>query len=460
MNPFKPQPLASLLALSFYGRRVSAIAMKRINGQVRVVGQARTMLSLDPLTQSEELVAQELRGFLDQHELRETKCLVCLPSNLVLTTSIEIPELSEEDRQSYLDLQAETEFPFAADEISLSSVAFQAPDQSRHATLAALPKTQVGRLERILQQAKLRPISLTLGIQPSPTIEPSSPHLILNVHPDHVDLAIQCDNGYAAIRSLDEVYETEGADQVLDHDLLQREIKITLGQLSGAVRPHLKHAIVSHDSPPGADAAESLQSTLQGMGLKTTPVPSEHNPLHRAAESFLINQNSNLEFLPPKETQFQALAKKVSSRRNAWVGGSVGAIVALTVIVYSIQGYRLRSLENEWAGMADTVTELEALQGRIRQFRPWFTRSVESLEIAKQLSGAFPREGSLWVKSVQIKENQQVLCSGSARNNQELLTVMDELRGMEHISELMLQQVRGEAPVQFAFQFQWKSGGQ
>ena len=92
--------------------------MKQVNGQARVVGQASTVLSLEPLTHREELVAQELRGFLDQHELRETRCLVCLPSNLVLTTSIEIPELSEEDRQSYLDLQAETEFPFAADEIN------------------------------------------------------------------------------------------------------------------------------------------------------------------------------------------------------------------------------------------------------------------------------------------------------------------------------------------------------
>ena len=138
----------------------------------------------------------------------------------------------------------------------------------------------------------------------------------------------------------------------------------------------------------------------------------------------------------------------------------MGAVVLLTGLVFYIQGYRLQSLETEWSGMADKVTKLEELQGRIRQFRPWFTRSADSLEIAKKLSDAFPREGSIWVKSVQIKENNRVFCSGSARTNQELLTVMDELRAIEHVTEVTLQQVRGEAPVQFAFNFEWKAGGQ
>ena len=138
----------------------------------------------------------------------------------------------------------------------------------------------------------------------------------------------------------------------------------------------------------------------------------------------------------------------------------MGTIVILTALIFYIQGYRLQSLEKHWAGMADKVDELESMQGKIRQFRPWFDRSVQSLEITKQLSNAFPREGSIWVKSVQIKENNEVFCSGSARSNQDLLSVMDALREMEDISDVKLQQVRGEAPVQFAFNFNWKSGGQ
>ena len=449
--------------MSFYGRQVTAIALRHNNGQVTVVGKASTVLSLEPLTNSEELVAQELRSFLDQNELRETKCLVCLPSNLVLSTSIEIPELSEDDRQSYLDLQAETEFPFAADEISLSTLSYQAPDQSHHATLAALPNTQVGRIERILIAAKLRPVSFTLGIGASGRAaapEASAPCLALDVYSDHVDLTIPCGPGYAAIRSLEEVYESEGENRILDHELLQREIKITLGQLSPSIRQHLKQTAIGYDEGVSGSIAETLKSQLQQMGLTATSSPPDQSPLQRAGETYLLKQRSALEFLPPKENQLQAFAKKVSSRSNAWVGGTVGTIVLLTFVIYYFQGYRLNSLETEWAGMADKVTELEALQGKIRQFRPWFTRSAESLEIAKQLSEAFPREGSIWVKSVQIKENNRIFCSGSARNNQELLTVMDELRGMEHITEVTLQQVRGEAPVQFAFNFEWKSGGQ
>ncbi len=407
-------------------------------------------------------MAQELRSFLDENELRETKCLVCLPSNLVLATSIEIPELSEEDRQSYLELQAETEFPFSADEVNLASIPYQAPDHTHHATLAAVAKSQIHRIERILGHAKLRPLSFTLGLGSgsSTSATPSQEaHLLLNVFSDHVDLAVQCAEGFAAIRSLDEVYESDGDQQVLDHELLRREIKITLGQLSPAIRAQLKQATVSLQENVSGNLSETIKSTLKDLGFTATSSPAEHSTLTQAGTAYIQHQRSLLEFLPPKETQFQAFTKKVSSRSNAWVGGTVGTIAVLTFIAFYYQGYRLRSLESEWSGMADKVEELETLQGKIRQFRPWFTRSAESLAIAKQLSDAFPREGTIWVKSVQIKENARVYCSGSARNNQELLSVMDQLREMEHVSDVTLQQVRGEAPVQFGFNFQWKAGG-
>ena len=463
MNPFKPKPIHSLLGLSLHGRQVWALVMQSDTGQPKVVAKAHTTLSLDPLTNDPELVAQELKAFLDTHELRETKCLVCLPSNLVLASSIDIPDLSDEDRQSYLDLQAETEFPFGPGDANMASLFYQAPDQSQHATLAAVPRSQVARLENILTLAKLRPVSFTLGISelvPSGSPDPGAPHLFLGVYADHVDLCVKCQDGFAAVRSLDEVFEEDGGRLTLDQDLLTRELKITLGQLSGGIRPALKQATISlHGDLPGS-IPEQIKTSLQTCGLTATSSPQDGGSLYFATQAFLARQGSKLQFLPPKENQFEAFAKKISSRGNAWIGGTVGTIVILTALVFYIQSYRLQSLEKQWAGMADKVDKLETMQGKIRQFRPWFDRSAQSLEITKQLSEAFPREGTIWVKSVQIKENNQVFCSGSARNNQELLSVMDALREMEDISDVKLQQVRGEAPVQFAFNFNWKSGGQ
>ena len=439
------------------------MVLQRTNDQVKVTAKAETTLSLDPLTNDPELVAQELKSFLEQNELREAKCLLCLPSNLVLATAIEIPDLSGEDRQSYLELQAETEFHFGVEDMNLASLVFQTPDQTKYATLAGVPKNQIARLETVLSKAKLRPLSFTLGIAelaPAQSQGTNAPHLVLGVYPDHVDLCVPCHDGYAVIRSLDEVFEQEGDSARLDQELLNREIKITLGQLSGGIRQQLKQAAIClHGNLPGT-IAEQIKLALQKIGITAMSSPQDGGALYFATNAYLARQYSTIEFLPPKESQFQAFAKRISSRSNAWVGGTVGTLIVLTTLIFYIQGYRLKSLEREWDGMADKVTTLEELQGKIRKFRPWFESSTQSLEIAKRLSEAFPREGSIWVKSIQIKENNRVYCSGSAQDNQQLLAVMDELRAMEYITEVTLQQVHGEAPVQFAFNFEWKAGGQ
>ena len=431
-------------------------------GGVKTKTKATTTLSLDPLTNEAELVAQEIRSFLDQNEIRETRCLLCLPSNLALASSIDFPDLSEEDRQSYLDLQAETEFPFSAADLSLTSITYESPTASQHATLAAIPQNHVSKIEEIMLKARLKPISFTLGMTSArgeANAGHNRPQLALDLYPDHVDLSVRCDGGFAALRSLDEVFESEKETPSLDHELLSREIKITLGPLADSIRSQLTQATIYIQEALPEELSQALEKDLTKLGFKTSVRQGEHMALTSAVEAFISQQASSLEFLPPKQTQLQALFEKVSSRSNAWVGGSVGTIAVLTALVFYVQGYRLGSLESEWDGMADKVTELETLQGKIRQFRPWFDSSVQSLEIAKYLTQAFPRDGSIWVKSFEIKENKKVFCSGSARNNQDLLDVMEQLRKTEDISDVTLQQVRGESPVQFAFNFEWKSGG-
>ncbi len=462
MNPFKPKPIQSLLGLSLHGRQLTAVVAHVEGTNVKTGNLVTTLLSLDPLTNDVELVAQEIRTFLDQHEIRETRCLLCLPSNLALATSIDLPELSDDDRQSYLDLQAESEFPFGVDDLSIASVPYQSPTASQHATLAATPKNHVARFESILLKARLRPLSVTLGMaseRGEQSQSDSTPQLVLDLYPDHVDLSVRCDGGFAALRSLDEVFESEKEIPSLDNELLRREIKITLGPLTGSIRKQLTNAIICVQDALPQTLSDALEKDLAGLGFQTKVVTGKHSALTKTVEAFLKHQASALEFLPPKQSQFQAFADKVSSRGNAWAGGSVGTIVVLTAIVFYIQGYRLSSLEAEWDGMADKVTELETLQNKIRQFRPWYSRSAQSLQIAKKLSEAFPREGSIWVKSFEIKENNKIFCSGSANNNQALLDVMDQLRAMEDINDVTLQQVRGESPVQFAFNFEWKPGG-
>ena len=364
-----------------------------------------------------------------------------------MTVSVELPDLSDGDLQSYLELQAESEFPFGIEDFQLASAVYRAPDQSRYATLAAIPKNRIEHIQQVLQHARLRPVSLVLEMSPAAG---NDPQLVLDVQPDHVDLSVRCGEGFAVIRSLEGVSNFAKNGVAQDCSPLCREIRITLSQLPGNLRQNLAAAIC-HSAEISSDWRQSLERELAGMGFQTTFREGRHSALEAAVEARLANQRA-LEFLQPKRRPFRIFAEKASSQRNVWIGGSVGMLVFLVVVVFYFQGWRLKSLEREWNGMAEKVKTLETKQSKIRQFRPWYDNSAPSLQIARQLAESFPKEGSVWLKSIEIKENRQVRCAGSARDNQDRLDLISRLRAADNIHELATPSITAK---QFDFKFVW-----
>lgn len=366
-----------------------------------------------------------------------------------MTISVEIPDLSDSDLQSFLELQAESEFPFGIEDMQLASAVYRAPGQSRHATLAAIPKNRIEQIQQVLQHARLRPVSLVLGLAAADAGD--NPQLVLDVQPDHVDLNVRCGEGFAVIRSLEGVtnFAKDGVAQ--DCSPLCREIRITLGQLPGKIRQNLTAAIC-HSAEPSPTWRQSLERGLAGMGFQTAFRKGQHSALEAAVKARLANQSCSLEFLPPKRRPFRIFAEKASSQRNVWIGGSVGTVVFLVVAVFYIQGWRLHSLEREWNSMVEKVKTLETKQNKIRQFRLWYDNSAPSLQIVRQLAESFPKEGSVWLKSIEIKGNRQVRCVGSARDNQDRLDLISQLRAADNIRELATQSITTK---QFDFKFVW-----
>jgi hypothetical protein len=109
--------------------------------------------------------------------------------------------------------------------------------------------------------------------------------------------------------------------------------------------------------------------------------------------------------------------------------------------------------------MAPKVHELEAVQQQIRQFRPWFDDSLRGLSILRQLTSAFPEDGVVSAKTVEIRDLNTVMCTGTARDNQALLKTLEHLRAAGGVSELRVSQIRGKSPMQFTFDFHWNEGG-
>ncbi|HIG29910.1 MAG TPA: hypothetical protein EYQ50_19765 [Verrucomicrobiales bacterium] len=459
MFGFKSKSPSALLGISLDGRRLEVALVRGRNGSASIEKTAGTELSLDPLTQEPELVGREIRDFLDESNFSETRCSVVLPNHWTLSFQFEMPELSEDDAESYIQMRSEQEFPFSVEDLIYSISKEEAPSGGFLVFVAAMQRNHVVRIEQVLASAGLRPLSFS--IECCPLLKQISSEeeavILLKESGSRIDLVISRGTSPFVLRSIGEIGVSEEKTSGLDMDALIREIKITLGQLPEDLRSSIQkvHWVGSEDAELEPPHFPGLDERLRDLGLTLKIIQLEEDAGIGSAKSCLEGVPPQLEFLPPRVSRFQEFTIRVSTRKNLWLGGSVAATVFIALAAIAIQDRILNRLDGKWSGMEKNVGEIQELQDRIRFYRPWFDPTVRSLIIARQLTEAFPEDGAVWVRQLEIKDQSRVFCSGVTRDNQSLLSVLDTLRNSPGVQDLRVQQIRGKEQLQFAFNYQW-----
>lgn len=471
----KRQRLSGLLGLALDGSRLEGVVLRRTNGSVQVQHSFSVALSLDPLTNDPELVGREIRNHLDAAGVRERRCVVSVPLKWALTLHTKLPELPEADLASFLQIEAERGFPCDVATLLLASSRCQSPAGERHATLVGIPRNHIALLEQALRAAQLRPVSFTLGLttlQPAGA-EASNGVLALNIGESHVGLQITCGGGVAALRALEGALETESGLRRLHADVVAREARITLGQLPAELREAVRRVRIFGPRDLAQELADEIELRLEAMDLKVElvsayaagefgvqlPPETTVSSAFSLAAEHLVGRGALFEFLPPKVTAWQQVAARYSSGKLRLASAAAGSAVLLAAGVFLFQQWQLLRLQSQWSGMEPQVRELDGLQQQIRQFRPWFDDSLRDLSILRQLTEAFPEDGAVSAKTLEIRKQTEVTCSGVARDNPALLKTLERLRSAQRISDLKVDLIRGKSPMQFTFNFHWNEGG-
>ena len=469
------QRLNSLLGLALHGSRLEGAVLRRTNGSLQVEKSFSVSLSLDPLATEPELVGREIRNHLDAQGVRERRCILGVPLKWALATHVDVPPLPEADVESFLRIEAERGFPCDVATLHVSTSRYRSASGKQQAMLVGMPKNQLSLMEQVLRAAKLRPVSFSLGItalQPAGG-DPSNGVLALAIGESQVTLQITCCGGVAALRVLDGALEAEGSNRVLHASLVAREARITLGQLPAEFRDTVHRIRIFGPRDLGQQLADEMELRLEPLGLKvelasryatdefSLQIPSE-TPVSAAfslAARRLADGTVPLEFLPPRVTALQQLANRYSTGPLRMAGAAAGAAAVLVIGAFLVQQWQLVHLRSQWLSMAPHVKELEQVQQQIRQYRPWYDENARALTIMRQLTDAFPDDGVVSAKMVQIREGNIVTCTGLTRDYQALLKILDRLRAAGGVSDLRLSTVRGKPPMQFTFDFHWNEGG-
>jgi hypothetical protein len=484
-NLLKRQRLSSLLGLALDGSRLDGLALRRTEGALHIQQTFSVSLSLDPLTNDPELVGREIRNHLDAVGVRERHCVVGLPLKWALTTHIEVPELPEADIAGFLQIEAERNFPCDVQTLHVVTSRSHTPSGKQHATLVGIPKNHLTRLEQALRAAKLKPVSFSLAIaalQP-PGADASNGVMALAIGESHVGLQVTAGGGVAALRALEGALEAEGSQRVLHADLVAREARITLGQLPSELRETVRRIRVFGPRDLAQQLVDEMELRLDATGLKVESVaryaPNEFgvqlppdtpvSPAFSLAAERLAGRRALFEFLLPRVTPMQQLAARYSSGRLRTVISAAAAVALVCGGLFFYQQCQLWRLESQWAKLQPTVKQLESVQELIRQYRPWYDESMRGTNLVRGLTGlvilrsvteAFPEDGSVTAKTVEVRDLNTVTCTGIAQNYQALLKTVERLRAVRQIPDVNLGPTRGQPPaLQFTFNFQWSEGG-
>jgi hypothetical protein len=473
----KRKRLASLLGLTLDGSHLEGVVLRRTNGSLQLLKSFSTVLTLDPLTAAPELVGREIRNALDAAGVRERNCIVGVPLKWALAGQTELPQLPEVDAANLLQMEAERTFSTDVTTLRMADSSCALADGKQYVTLVGISNNQLATLEQVLTAAKLKPVSFSLGLsalQP-PGRENSNGVLALAIGESNVGLQITAGGGVAALRALEGAVENEGARRTLNAGLVSRETRVTLGQLPAELRATVKRIRIFGARDLAQPLADEMELRFEASGLRVEivsayapndfdvqlPLDASLSAAFSLAARRLSEQAEPFEFLPPKPTVLEQFSAKYSSGKLKTVGAIAAGVLAIFAALFLYQEIQLKVWGRRWADMADEVTKLEVMEQHTNQFSPWFDHSFTSLSIMRQLTQAFPGNGDVTAKTIEIHEGDTVTCSGTAQSQAALLLTLSQLRLMSNsVSQLRLESIRGKAPMQFTFDFHFNNGGQ
>ena len=143
--------------------------------------------------------------------------------------------------------------------------------------------------------------------------------------------------------------------------------------------------------PPGLSVEVVAAYKPDEFGVQLPPDASLSAAFSLAAR-LLADQSLVFEFLPPKPTLIERFGTKYSSGRLRTAGAVAAGILAdrrRTVWLSSKSSFG--GWDRSGTGWRSKVSDSQAIQAKIQQYRPWFDDTFQDLAIMRVLSWRFPK---------------------------------------------------------------------
>src|SRR5262245_55449353 len=415
-----------------------------------------------------ETPAAALRAELDARGLPARNASLALARSAVTVKPIDLPPVAGDLRQM-VGFELERHLPFQPDEASYDFVvipndagAERAAGGEQRVLIAAADRRVVDMALRLAEEARLRPLSLTVAAHNLPTLArvPRGAHVAW-VHraAGATDLLLLVGDSVVLSRSL------PGTDEALVADELRRSLLALRWRGCDAVW-------VSGDADPGhAPGTNPLAElgapvTEPAWAPRAAPQIDALSDEHRGALELALAVAAGRS-VRPLELLPSAVRPRRLTRQQTFTVGMAAATAALGIVALLAPGWReqrqLKRIDAEIARLDPDVKAVERIQRDLERKRKLLTivdgveiAGVRPLPVLRELTEILPNDA--WLTTVSM-DPKGVELTGAASAASALIPVLENSPRLERV-EFSSPVTRGrDNREQFRIRASWEAAG-
>jgi hypothetical protein len=401
------------LAIDDCGVVATELCIRAGRPEIRGAGE----LSWDRELTADNVVelGQQLRRFLHERGFTAKNAVVGLAAKWVLAKEVEAPPATPEALAGILGIQAERAFSLNSEELVFDYCGKTSTSQKSQVLLLAARRQIVDRVKELMETAGLHVQSITVSAfacSVKPSENGSACRYGLYTRPTYCEFWGQTGGSPQFIKHLPLVVDGNPSGYA---DLLTATIQrqVLLSSQQDQSGPH--HVAAYNACGLSADVLKRLNERLapqitirEGRSGLTMPTGVQEAQTVASAAVALTSVGPDrpaIDFLNPRIGQ----KKKASHKRFlVWAAG-VGAVclIGLGLWLLGWQGDRsdIAVYKQQLAEMDKDLTAAKSVVARLTYASSWGATDPRFLRCLREVTEAFPEEGTVWATSLALNES-------------------------------------------------------
>lgn len=481
--------------MAIRARRILGIAVEdrsllaaelQVSGARRVLRRAAEFAYPDGLSLDEPVrLGRALRAFLRQHRFTARQVVVGVPARWLLVQEKFLPPATGEAMAGMVRLAAEQAFSDSAADLAMDYADGSATAAGTHPVLVvATPRRRLEQLTALARGAGLtmRAIAPSVMALGAAHREPAASELTLYLRPGNTEVALRTGGRFPVVKHLPAAPapDAEAAGAANGRaECIAAQVRqvVALLPADGALTEPETLVVWDGANPQPGDldalATRLSARTVVGHDLSPLGVSPARSDGDEATARFAAPVALALAGVQPELLAVDLLHSRLApprrsslGRKAVWAGFLVAALATAATFLVMDGLERERTVAALRAQMAALKPDIEAAQAvvdRMASARGWHDRRPPFLDCLRELTLAFPEQGTIWATSLAIREDMRAVVSGKSVNEATVLEALDRLKQSKALAGVKLLHMREAGgrsrEVSFAIRFTFMKGG-